>query len=164
MGILFSIHLLNGMDSSKDILVRTWLCKYDAMLNSQKCCSQHSLRIRPFNVMALFMAAKTKRLRWKKMWLFCHFALHRDCGYLLEPTHRGDSNGYPKSMFYRRNKNYNVYPCRPYFFLYKSGVWGGQNYIDMFSWCFLFQQLHFSISRTLTPDVLSKCDPYYLTY
>ena len=34
-----------------------------------------------------------------------------------------NSNDYPQSMFLsRRNKKYNVYPCKPQFLLYKSGV------------------------------------------
>ena len=32
-----------------------------------------------------------------------------DCGYSLEPPHRGGSNGYPQSMFFSRNKKNNVY-------------------------------------------------------
>ena len=36
-----------------------------------------------------------------------------DCGYSLEPPRRGSSNEYPQSMFLRRNKKNNVYPCKP---------------------------------------------------
>ena len=57
-----------------------------------------------------------------------------DCGYLLEPPRRGNSNEYPHRKFLSRNKKINVYPCKPQFFLYKSGVQGGQNYIAVFSW------------------------------
>ena len=35
---------------------------------------------------------------------------------------RGGSNEYPQSMFLSRNKKNNVYPCKPQFLLYKSGV------------------------------------------
>ena len=80
----------------------------------------------PFNIMALFMAAKLKSFRWK-MWPLCYFARNRDCGYSLELPHLGSSNRYLQSMFYSRNKKNNVCPCKPHFFLYKSGVWGGQN-------------------------------------
>ena len=35
----------------------------------------------------------------------CHTtARNIDCGYSLEPPHRGGSNGYPQSMFLNRNK------------------------------------------------------------
>ena len=33
-----------------------------------------------------------------------------DCGYSLEPPHRGGSNEYPQFMFLSRNKKTNVYP------------------------------------------------------
>ena len=38
-----------------------------------------------------------------------------DCGYSLEPPHRGGSNEYPQSMFLSTNKENNVYPCKPSF-------------------------------------------------
>ena len=34
-----------------------------------------------------------------------------DCGYLYESPWWGGSNKYPQSMFLRRNKKSNVYPC-----------------------------------------------------
>ena len=37
-------------------------------------------------------------------------------------------------MFLSRNKNNNVYPCKPQFYYIKVGLKGGQNYIGMFSW------------------------------
>ena len=51
-------------------------------------------------------------------------ALNIDCGYLLEPPRRGGSNEYPQSMFLSRNKNYNVYPCKPQFYYIKVGFKG----------------------------------------
>ena len=44
-----------------------------------------------------------------------------DCGYSLEPPHRGSSNEYPQSMFLSRNKKNNVYPCKPQFYYIKVG-------------------------------------------
>ena len=38
-----------------------------------------------------------------------------DYGYWMEPPWRGDSNEYSQSMFLSRNKNNNVYPCKPQF-------------------------------------------------
>ena len=58
-----------------------------------------------------------------------------DCGYSLEVPWRGGSNEYPQSTFSSRNKKNNVYPCKPQFYYIKVGFNGGQNYIDMFSWC-----------------------------
>ena len=45
-----------------------------------------------------------------------------DCGYSLEPPRRGGSKENPQSTFLSRNKKNNVYPCKPQFLLYKSGV------------------------------------------
>ena len=42
-----------------------------------------------------------------------------DCGYLLEPPPRGDSNEYPQSMFLSTNKKINVHPCKPQFYCIK---------------------------------------------
>ena len=47
-----------------------------------------------------------------------------DCGYSLEPPHRGGSNEYPQSMFLSRNKNNNVYPCKPQFYYIQVGFKG----------------------------------------
>ena len=47
-----------------------------------------------------------------------------DCGYLLEPPHRGGSNEYPQAMFFSRNKKNNVYPCKPQFCYKKVGFNG----------------------------------------
>ena len=46
-----------------------------------------------------------------------------DCGYPLEPPHRGSSYEYPQSMFWSRNKNNNVY-CKPQFYYLKVGLKG----------------------------------------
>ena len=50
-----------------------------------------------------------------------------DCGYSLEPPHRGGSNEYPQSIFLSRNKKNNVYPFKPQFYYTKVGFKGGQN-------------------------------------
>ena len=47
-----------------------------------------------------------------------------DCGYLLEPPHRGGSNEYPQSMFLSLNKKNNVYSCKPQFYYIKVGFKG----------------------------------------
>ena len=40
---------------------------------------------------------------------------------------RGDSNEYPQSMFLSRNKNNNVYPCKPQFYYIKVWFKGVKN-------------------------------------
>ena len=52
-------------------------------------------------------------------------------GYSLEPPRRGGSNKYPQSMFLSRNKENNVYPCKPQFYYIKVGFKGGQDYIGI---------------------------------
>ena len=52
----------------------------------------------------------------------------------LKPPQWGGSNGYQQSMFFRRNKNINVYTCKAQFYCMKVGF-KGQHYIGVFSWC-----------------------------
>ena len=47
-----------------------------------------------------------------------------DCGYSLEPPHRGSSNEYPHSTRLSRNKKNNVYPCKHQFYCIKVGFKG----------------------------------------
>ena len=56
-----------------------------------------------------------------------------DCRYSLEPPRRGDSNEYPQSMLFKKDKKNNVYPCKPQLYYIKVGFEGGQNYIGVFS-------------------------------
>ena len=52
---------------------------------------------------------------------FLIYGLNIDCGCLLEPPHRGDSNKHSQSIFLNKTKKNNVYPCKPHFSLYKVG-------------------------------------------
>ena len=65
----------------------------------------------------------------KKSDIFHISTINIDCGYSLEPPRRGGSNEYPQSMFSSRNKETNVYHCKPQFYCLKVGFKGGQNYI-----------------------------------
>ena len=67
---------------------------------------------------------KTENLQKKKSDIFHISAQNIDCGYSLEPPRRGGSNEYPHSMFLRRNKKTNVYPCKPQFYCIKVGFKG----------------------------------------
>ena len=68
-----------------------------------------------------------------KIDIFQISAQNIDCGYSLEPTRQGGSNEYSQSMFMSRNKNNNVYPCKPQFYCIKVGFKGVKIYIGMFS-------------------------------
>ena len=68
-----------------------------------------------------------------KIVLFFHISAQNiDCGYSLEPPHRGGSNEYPQSIFFSRNKKYNVYPCKPQFYYIKVGLRGSKLYRRVF--------------------------------
>ena len=51
--------------------------------------------------------------RIKNSDIFHISAQNIDCGFSLEPPHRGGSNEYPQSIFLSRNNKNNVYPCKP---------------------------------------------------
>ena len=55
-----------------------------------------------------------------------------DCGYSLEPPHRGGSNEYPQSMFFKQNKKNNVYPCKPQLYYIQVGLMGSKLYRRVF--------------------------------
>ena len=72
-----------------------------------------------------FYGCKNEKFQMKKLNLFVIFARNRDCGYSLEPPHRGGSNEYPQSMFYSRNKKKKCIPLQtPFFFYIKVGFEG----------------------------------------
>ena len=54
-----------------------------------------------------------ENLQIKILILFIFSAQNIDCGYSLELPRRGGSNENSQSMFWSRNKNNNVYPCKP---------------------------------------------------
>ena len=65
--------------------------------------------------------------------MFYISAQNIDCGYSLEPPHRGGSNEYPQSMLLNRNKKNNVYPGQVYCIKVEFKGGGGQHFIGMFS-------------------------------
>ena len=79
------------------------------------------------------------------MIFFLIFAQNINCGYTLEPPRRGGSNEYPQSsrrggsneypaqsLFWSKNKKNRYTPATPVL-LYKSEVYGGIHFTDMFS-------------------------------
>ena len=68
---------------------------------------------------------KIENLQQKSLDNFLIFAQNIDCGYRLEPPHRGSSNEYPQSMFMFLSKNKNHrYTCIPQFCYIKVGYKG----------------------------------------
>ena len=78
----------------------------------------------PIQIYWKFYHQKMKIYRKKNLIVFIFVLKNIDCGYSLEPPHRGSSNEYPQSMFLSRNKKNNVYPCKPQFYYIKVGFKG----------------------------------------
>ena len=55
-----------------------------------------------------------------------------DCGYTLEPPHLGDSNEYPQSMFWSKNKKKMYTPVNPSFTISKWDVRGSSLHAVVF--------------------------------
>ena len=63
-----------------------------------------------------FFNFKIEKFQLKIFDIFLIFAQNIDCGYTLELPRRGDSNEYPQSMFWSKNKKKNRYtPAYPSF-------------------------------------------------
>ena len=69
---------------------------------------------------------KNKDFIQKFRYIFHISAQNIECGYSLETPCQGDSNEYPQSMILCRNKDNNVYPCKPQFCYIKVGFKGAK--------------------------------------
>ena len=78
----------------------------------------------PIQIYWNFYHQKMKIFRSKNCHMFHISAQNIDCGYSLELPRWGGSNEYPHSMFLSRNKQNNVYPCKPQFYYIKVGFKG----------------------------------------
>ena len=68
--------------------------------------------------------SKTSKFSYKNPDIFHISAQNIDCGYSLKPPWQGGSNEYPQSMFLSRNKEKNIYLCKPQFYYIKVGFKG----------------------------------------
>ena len=75
----------------------------------------------PIQIYRKFHLQKLKNFQIKNSNIFHISAQNIDCRYSLELPRWGGSNEYPQSMFLSRNKNNNVYPCKPQFYYIKVG-------------------------------------------
>ena len=80
----------------------------------------------PIQIYRKFHLQKLKIFSLKNSDIFHISSQNIDCGYSLEPPRQGGSNEYPQSMFLSRNKENNVYPCKPQFYYIKVGFKGVQ--------------------------------------
>ena len=86
-------------------------------------CWHLPLRKHAYSNILKILPSKSENFQIKNSDIFHVSAQNIDCGYLLEPPHRGGSE-YPQSMFLSRNKENNVYPCKPQFCYIKVGFKG----------------------------------------
>ena len=78
----------------------------------------------PIQIYWKFYHQKNENFQMKNSDFFPISAQNIDCGYSLEPPRWGGSNEYPQSMFSSKNKENNVYPCKPQFYYIKVGIKG----------------------------------------
>ena len=83
-----------------------------------------ALRKHAYSNILRILLPENENFQIKNSNIFHISAQNIDCGYSLEPPRRGGSNEYPQSMFLRRNKKNNVYPCKPQFYYIKVGFKG----------------------------------------
>ena len=69
----------------------------------------------PMQYTEFFKVVKNENFQWIFFYIFLIFAQNIDCGYTLEPPHRGGSNEYPQSMFWSKNKKNRYTPANPSF-------------------------------------------------
>ena len=93
-----------------------------------------SLRKHAYSNILKILPPKNENFQIKNSDIFPISAQNIDCGYSLEPPRRGGSieyhnlwggsNEYPQSMFSSKNKENNVYLCKPKFYYIKVGFKG----------------------------------------
>ena len=86
------------------------------------------LRKHAYSNILKILPPKNENFQIKNSDIFHISAQNIDCGYSLEPPHRGGSNEYPQSMFLNRNKKNNVYPFKPQFYYIKVELRGSELY------------------------------------
>ena len=69
----------------------------------------------PMQYTQIFLALKIENFQLKNFDIFLIFAQNIDCRYTLEQPRRGDSNEYPQSMFWSKNKKNRYTPANPSF-------------------------------------------------
>ena len=85
---------------------------------------RYALRKQAYSNILKILQPKKENFQIKSFDIFHISAQSIYYGYSLEPPQRGDSNKYQQHMFLSRNKNNNVYPCKPQFYYIKVGFKG----------------------------------------
>ena len=102
---VFSSQVVFSTDRSKadtllQFIVCAWAVSYVAFVLS-------ITKTRLFKYIDNF-TTKKEHFSDKKSWYFSYFCTNIDCGYSLEPPHRGGSNKYPQSMCLEKYDKNNV--------------------------------------------------------
>ena len=97
-------------------------------LNGKLASNRESLRKQAYSNI-LKISLSNEKFQIKNSVIFHISAQNIDCGYSLEPPHRGGSSEYRQFMFLSKNKENNVYPCKhisckPQFYYIKVGFKG----------------------------------------
>ena len=86
--------------------------------------SKRTLRKHAYSNILKILPPTNENFQIKNSDIFPISAQNIDCGYSLEPPRRGGSNEYPQSIFSSKNKENNIYPCKPQFYYIKVGFKG----------------------------------------
>ena len=73
----------------------------------------HYENILPMQSTEIVLALKIENFVGKFFICFLFLLQNIDCGYSLEPPRRGDSNEYPQSLFWSKNKKNKYTPVYP---------------------------------------------------
>ena len=84
----------------------------------------YPLRKHAFSNIKKISPPQTENFKIKKLWYFPYFCSKHRLWVLVRTASTRWSNEYPQSMLLSRNKNINVYPCKPYFYYIKVGFKG----------------------------------------
>ena len=79
-----------------------------------------------------FTTKKKKKKKEEDIYIYSYFCSKHRLWVLIRTASTSDSNEYPQSMFFSRNKKNNVYPCKPQFYYKKVGFKGSKLYRHVF--------------------------------
>ena len=115
---------LSGRMKKECVLSYPYSAMWRSWLSEHLNTSNMTLRKHAYSNTLKILPQKNGNFWIKNSDSFHISARNIDCGYPLEPPHRGGSNEYPQSMFLSRNNKNNVYPCKPQFYYIKVGFKG----------------------------------------
>ena len=122
-------------------------------------CMKPPLRKHVYSNILKILPSTNEKFQIKNSDIFHISVQNKDCRYSLEPPRRGGSNEYHNLCFWAEIRK----KCIPLYtpiLLYKSGVYGGQNYIGVFSWRYFLWRLISVDQAFLWKLILAKISVY----